>query len=340
MENQGIEKILIALNEAQQNLQDIHKEFSGDSVLLQIYGASAEEAVKIYQKRLEVALATQTHMNVSVSGDNDVDFWIHVEGDDFHDGKGPVAFIGNYLNKLNTACKDTIRLFGQSVSIGREDSVFYLAGLAAGSLKIGVKKCNSTNIPPHDEVNLFADEEKWENLRQVAKKNNNIENAIMRLMETMESANSEEQLMNLRDKIGDDDKFLKLLNYARELAPSNKSGISCISFETGKKSVRIGQGTRGLIREYAKKLLPGKQYVSGIAFIRSQDIDTRKVIARPFNYEDKTINDLECILPAETPSNIYLNQIIEVTGFLVKTKNNNNPKLEIDTINMELQDDD
>lgn len=339
MNHQSVEKILIALEKAQQNLQSIRKQFAEDTALLAIYEPSAKEVVRIYQKRLEMELAERMNMDVSISDKSDTDFWIHIEGDDFKNGHGPVTFIGNYLNKLNTACKDTIRLFGEPLPIGREDSLFYLAGTAAGSLKIGIKKNLMLDIPNGGEESLFAEDEEWENIQHLSKKNRNIEMALSRLLRTMESAGSEEELRALKEEVGDDNKFLKLLNYARELVPSAKSGVDSISFEAKNKDVRIKTETRMLIHNYAKNLLPERQFVSGIAAIRLQDMDSGKIVARPFRYEDETINDLECILPKEINGKIYLDQIVALTGFLIKGRNNGYSKLDVDSIEIQSQDD-
>ena len=339
MSNQSIEKTLASLKKARKNLQEIRERFSDNSTLLKVYEPSAKALVRFYQEQLEEDLVNQTEMDISVRDKTDMDFWIHIEGDEFQNGNGPITFVSKYLNKLNKACKDTIRLFGQQVPIGREDSLFYLAGIAAGSLRIGIKKNSSFVVQNAREESLFAEDEMWADIKNLAKKNNNIERAMVRLLETMESANSEDRLDEIRKRIGDDYKFLKLLNYARDLAPSNKSGVSGISFESGGKDFHVSQDTRMLISNYSQKMLPEKEYVSGIAAIRSQDMDSRKIIARPFRYEDKTINELECIVPDEINGMVYLDQIVGVTGFLIKSGNYGHPKLEIDTIVPQPQDD-
>ena len=337
----NVEEIIVKLKSAQQNLQELREKFAGDKFLLGVYEPSAVELVNLYKGALEEKLSREIGENFSIEREQDMDFWIHIEGKNFKNGQGPISFVSSYLNKLNSACRETIRILGGAEYFDREESLFCLAETAAGSLRLGIRKNTTENDNSTNEHCLFSDTEiNWEEFNRVAQKNEHISRAINLLLKIMESSNSEEKLGNLMSEIGDADKFVKLLNYARELMPSNKSGVISISFERfkGNRVVSVDVGTRSRVNEYTKKILPDKRFVFGIAAIRSQDLDTRKIIARPFYNKELFIDELDCAVPSECSMENYLNNIVFLTGVLVSDRNKRQ-RLEIDTIRVFSQDD-
>lgn len=337
----NVEEIIVKLKSAQQNLQELREKFAGDKFLLGVYEPSAIELVNLYKDALEEKVSHEIGENFFIEREQNMDFWIHIEGKNFKNGQGPINFISNYLNKLNSACRETIRILGGAEYFDREESLFCLAETAAGSLKLGIRKNTMENENLTAERCLFSDTEiNWEEFNRVAQKNEHISRAINLLLKIMESSHSEEKLNKLMSEIGDADKFIKLLNYARELMPSNKSGVVSISFERfkGNRIVSVDVGTRSRVNEYTKKILPGRNFVFGIAAIRSQDLDTRKIVARPFYNKELFIGELDCTVPSECSMENYLNNIVFLTGVLVSDRNKRQ-RLEIDTIRVFSQDD-
>ena len=344
MINQNISIILSSLKKAQQNLQEIRSKFSYNKFLLDVYEPSALEAVKFYKERLQMAISEETNLDVSINDDNDTDFWIHIEGKNFKNGQGSITFIGNYFNKFNTTCKNILRLIGKTETFEKEESLFYLSGTAVGSLKLGIRENLFEDFTFYPQENLFEtdENENWNEIKRFSKKKHSIDEALELLLKTMESSNSDEALNQLRDEINDNNKFIKLLNYARELTPSSKSNIDFISFEGNRfeNNVKVSKETRNKINNYTKTILQDKKFVSGTALIRAQDMDSKEITARPFYCNDSVIDILNCVLPDENSEHNYLNKFVNITGFLNYDKNNKPQKLEIDNITIQSQNED
>ena len=180
------------------------------------------------------------------------------------------------------------------------------------------------------------------NLKKLSSRRVSIIDAVNLLLQTIRSTESDAKLDELRNKINDTEKFVRLLNYVKDLTPSDKSGVDTISFEDNRtkkfNTVRLGRDTRKVIINYAQKVLPDKQYITGSALIRAQDIDSGKIFARPLTTSECTYDNLECIISKDESINNYLNKIVEVSGDLVAKKDGSQQKLEVDAIKIRDED--
>lgn len=343
--NQNITETVNDLKLAKTRLQEIGKLYQNEPVLLGIYKFSAEKMVETLESHLEYLLNKETNSEFNLqSNKGDMDVWIKIEGSKFAEGKGPINVIGSYLQKLNTAARHSTKLVKSKVDELNNINfypTFNLAETAKGSLKIGLEQ---GDIYSHDsdlQLDLFDDQSIDLFDIEVLKKKVTTE-AIEVLFKALASANDETLFNELLAEYEEED-VIKLIHYAEELAPSNRSNIDAISFDgSGIKfadTLRTDADTRQLLRERAKKLKQDKEFVEGTAFIRQytvdQNIDYYILTAAPFNSNEKKNPELE--LRADK-KRLQINeeqvfgQIVYVSGFLHYNSKNQPLYIEVDSI--------
>src|SRR5699024_10901011 len=119
------------LKNAKANLKRIDEEFDNEPELRQIYSYSGKELVRNLEKHLEYLLTNQTDSEfILTSSVDDVDIWVHIKGEKYNEGRGPIKSIGSYLKKLNTAGQHTLNILRERIGKLEEtkfDTYFELA---------------------------------------------------------------------------------------------------------------------------------------------------------------------------------------------------------------------
>jgi len=338
------------LKSAKGYLEKVRSDFQSNHDLLSFYEPSAKELVRQYEENLSELISQETGVNFNAESQaQEVDIWVRLEGEDFHDGKGPIGVIGSYLKNLNTASQHAVNLlqFKEDKENGRVNRVhempsFDLVQTGTGSLKLGLRLHSSQTMADSGQLQLFENDP-WEQVKSVAKDNSNLVHAFQLLLKALDCAGDNNHLNSLSNELEDEKSVIKLLHYAKDLAPSGRSSITRISFEGAAvglngKVVQVDKQVRKSLAAYAKEFSHYEEYVTGSGIIRAQDIDNRKLIARPLKLGDIIVEDIECkfspnIAIDEIPN--YLNQFVILGGVLVKNSNDQPIRLEIDEISVD-----
>ncbi len=339
-----IEQVIRDIQEAKEYLESLRTEFSSQPELLEFYEPTALEIVRHHELRLSELLQQATGTDfISRPTEQEIDVWVRLEGEQFHEGKGPVGIVGAFLQKLNTASQHVVSLIDDGIK--RANLPFFdLSQTAPGSLKLGLKKPDINDFTA--DQSLF-EVDPWDKLKEMKNEQEKAVQGFQLLVKAI-SAVSDDNIDEIRNELPNENSVIKLLHFAKELAPSTRSPIERISFEgkdigIPKRIVSADKQTRKLLMESAKKLKQDSEYVEGKAVIREQDIDYLTLTARPLVIGEKQFNEIKCKfannVTADDIDN-YLNRLVNISGFLIYGTNNQPLRLEIDEIAIDEDDQD
>ncbi|MCP1355527.1 hypothetical protein [Aneurinibacillus migulanus] len=363
MTNKEFMEALNDLKEANEYLQSLREEFKNQPDLLNFYEPSAKEIVKQFHARLSLLLSTDLDMNLlynrnEANHDNSVDIWVHLEGAEFHQGKGPIGIVGTYLQRLNNASKHAINLVAQTkqgyaVIKSKLASLacFDLAATAQGSLKLGLKLHDvDEKFHEHEDFQqLYFSWEETPSQKHQEESRDEIDfnelalEGFDLLAKTVASAQDNKLFNELRKKYSDKS-MLKLLHYAKELVPSSRSTIEYISFESNKLSfptnhIKLDKQVRKLLTHRARSFRNNTTFVEGNGWLRAIDTDHHTVVIRPFNYSTGELTQIECRFPYDEFQSeqvaSFLDKFVNISGFLIFNQNNSPVRLEVDSISIQ-----
>lgn len=339
-------KAINDLKAAKEYLESVRKEFESDPDLLNFYEPSAKEIVKQFEDRLYNLISEITGTNFEIKeSSQDVEVWIRIEGDRFRHGSGPIHAIASFLQKLNTASQQVINLFDKDVKRKkkRNVSLFDLAETASGSLRLGLKTPDIDDVLMENTQPELFPQDPWDLLKKIQKEKEKALKGLRLLVKALDSVENE-TIEDIKQELPNDIAVVKLLHYAKEIAPSQQSLIEKITFEGKdlhlgpKKRVTVDKQTRKLISERAKEIKRDAEYVKATGVIRQQDLDNYVITARPLFVGNKDYPEVKCVFnpnsPIEEMEN-YLDKIVTIRGFLFFREDNVPQKLEIDEIVIE-----
>ena len=125
----------------------------------------------------------------------------------------------------------------------------------------------------------------------------------------------------------DSSSVIKLLHYAREIAPTNRSEIDSISIiENRENSVHpeviITKQTRQDLKDKANRLNPNIEFFEGIGVVREMDLDKHTFRFILEKDESDISKDLDCHASSGSFSDDdlsgILNKTVRIIGFLTK----------------------
>jgi hypothetical protein len=333
------------LKKSKQNLANLREQYRDKPELLSIYEPSTVRIINTLESHLKDLLVSNLGITVEASTEKHADIWVSIEGEEFQKGSGPIGQVGAFLTKLSNANKQAMALIKEKMGVDFKVAdlpSLNLFATAPGSLKLGLKR-STVKIPePKYQLDLF-DEYKgpWELAMESVDEMNIVTEGFQLLVKAIASVQDDEVLDELM-KSYDEKEVIKILHFAKELAPSARSPIEYVKFEGDSLGLRnnmikTDKYTRKLITERAKKIDPNREYIEGVAFIDAADITHRTVIARPLKYDNKTHDEIRCTflkpLNTEAFKNLFIKQEVFVSGYIVYDKNNEKLlRLEIDEI--------
>ncbi|MFB5762702.1 hypothetical protein [Paenibacillus medicaginis] len=343
MSNTDQSLILQAINdlkEAKDYMESIKDDFKDDAELLSFYLPSAEEMVRQFEVRLKNTIEQEAGVEITLQQESKLpEIWIRLQGEKFLRGAGPIDAVGSFLHKLNQASHKVIKLL-HADKTRFAPSFFNLVATAEGSLKLGL---STPNITVEESSQLQLDlEDPWDKIKALSQNNERALRSLQLIMVALDSED-EESMEQLQRELGSQNDVLKLLHYAKDIAPSIRSDIDRISFEglnvpNKSKIVSADKQTRKTLSERAKILKRDTLYIEGRALIRQQDMDTLSLTARPLILDDnKQYGEVKCVFTTQfsPDGDNYLNKLVTLSGFLIFGANEQPLRLEIDDLNIE-----
>lgn len=333
MAREELAEAIADLKGTRDHLQSVRCEFQNEPDLLRFYEPSALEMVRLNEAIVANIMNEETGSEFhSLSEKESTDFWIRLEGDQFKEGKGPIGIVGSFLQKLSTSTQHVVEMlnnnFNGQIQVG---SLFDLVQTAPGSLKLGLRR----SIPIESSALLFPDDP-WKRLKECSIEREKALQGINSLIEIISSINNNKSSENLTSDVGGEIQAYKLLHYAKEITPSSRSPISRVSFEsTIFENVVADKNTRKAIIRFSKEIKQGIEYVNGNGIIRAVDIDNRTFIIRELIGKSFERNELECHFPSIISTQAiqkYLDQGVNITGFLHKTVSGRAQKIDIEKL--------
>ncbi|WP_391119412.1 hypothetical protein [Psychrobacillus sp. L3] len=337
------------LKNAQNNLARITKDYSTQPKLLDFYLPSAEHMVSEVESHLKYLLGKETNLSFDTSSESvEPEIWIRLEGKNFN-GRGPIATIGSYLQKLNSANKQAVNLLGniherfeKARDLLSNLASFDLVSTANGSLKLGLMRSELGNELNYEQLNLFYEEEPSE-----LEKSEDIKvlrelslEGMKLIAETVAAVDNDVLFDSLKKQYGEKE-LKKLIHYTKELVPSARSAFDSVSFEANNidvpfNTIKATKSTRKALVEKEKTLMKESIYISGEGWIRAIDIDGLTGKIRPLHYKDVTLPEIDCIFSDEKydSSNIaiILDKFVTVKGFLIFNQHQIPVKFDIEEI--------
>ncbi|AOZ91614.1 hypothetical protein [Paenibacillus crassostreae] len=345
MVKNSLSEIMESLKKARENLNRIKASYQDNNDLLNFYEPSAKYLVGSLEKQLSEILQDEVACKL-YPDDKEVDLWIRIDGEQFHNGKGPIGSVGNFLNKLASANRQAINVISKVRKIdfksqfnGFSDS-FDLTATATGSLKLGLKKPEMKLKAEEGQLDIFTfAEDPWEKFKESAAQNEIITESMNLLLSAIASAENEEIFNELTEKYEEKD-LLKIIHYAKQVVPSAQSNIETVSFEiqnlnVSQRYINTTKETRKLLSKQAKRLVPDKEYITGSGTVRGMDLDDRSLIIRPLVYEETTHDEIKCYftnVKEDQDLEMFLNKRVDLTGFIIYSSNNKLLRLEIEEI--------
>lgn len=345
---------LESLKEAKENLKRIDEQYYNEPEIHQIYSYSAKELIGNLESHLEYLLNNQTNSKFTLTSSvDDVDVWVHIEGDKYNEGRGPINSIGTYLKKLNTAAKHTISILKEqttSLEESKFDTYFELVETAKGSLKLGLKG-KVDRLLNEDEGTLFENDpdRKVFHLDEYSKVRKLISDSMALILKTLSSADDEKVSKEIFDEYGENN-AIKLYHFAKELAPSSRSNINQVTFEgrllpKNKPYIKIDSVTRRNLTSKSKQMIQNKEFIQGTALVEEYknnvNVAYYSLIAKPLKYNKESIN-VELRLDKDKhiiSENEVLNQLLEIEGFLHFDNKSDPTYVAVDEVTFDNDDD-
>ncbi|WP_100488598.1 hypothetical protein [Sporolactobacillus pectinivorans] len=312
---------------AKKQLKQLQEELKSEPSLSALYAPSAEKLVSDLNNRLQELITKQTG-SVNEYANENVDIWIRIKGKGFNRGKGPIGQIGNFLNRLNIANAHAVGLLEKKLKnklINVNDLLpsFDLVKTSKGSLKLGLKPSLDLQTIIDKQMSFFDDKEQngFDQLKKIDEASNIALDSFKLLTKALAASNDNTEMDDLKRNFDEKD-VIKLLYYVRELAPSNRSDMDEISFESpffGKSAIIADRGTRKLLSERAKSLVQTTDFIEGKAAIREIDLDNKTVTARPLSFNNTEIDDIKLKFPDNVSGDKLMDivsKIVYVSGFL------------------------
>jgi len=334
----------LQLAEARANLEQIRIEFKDESALLNIYEPSAKHFVVMLENTL-IELASQEYgiaLQPSINESSKVDIWVSLEGEEFRDGKGPIGQVGSFLTRLYNANRQATAVV--SGKRGKSKKPSEMPGLClvttkAGSLKLGLHRPEIKLPSPLNQLELF-EEDSWDQCKDIIKENELPAEGMQLLLKSIASVQDDKILGELMETYSEQE-IIKILHYAKELAPSAQSPIDCVRFEGDyvdnlSRSMKTDKETRKKLTQHASKLLPTTMYVEGTAYIGQADV-SGYLVARPLKYSGITHQEVRCVFTKELEPEVislFLNKNVSIKGFMVSDRNEKLLRLEVDEIEL------
>lgn len=316
------------LGAAKKQLKQLQDNLKLEQNLLALYAPSAEKLVSDLNNRLQELIIKKTGSVNEYVTDN-VDIWIRIKGKGFNKGKGPIGQIGNFLNRLNIANTHAAtilkkKLKNKFMDINDFLPSFDLVKTSEGSLKLGLKPALDFRTETDGQMSLFdekKDQNDFDQLKKVDEASTIAIDSFKLITRAFAASTDDEEMDDLKRNFDEKD-VIKLLYYVKELAPSNRSHMDEISFESpfiNKQIIIVDRGTRKLLSERAKSLVQTTDFIEGKAAIREIDLDNKTVTARPLSLYNTEIEDIKLKLSEDIPSEKLMNivsKIVYVSGFL------------------------
>ncbi|MEF2967791.1 hypothetical protein V3851_18335 [Paenibacillus sp. M1] len=346
----SLSEIMEDLKFAKANLERIRTTYGNNADLLNFYEPSAKYLVESLESQIAALLHKEVACNF-IPSDKSADLWIRIDGEQFHNGKGPIGLVGSFLNKLNNASKHAVELIAKSKQIDLKSDFmdfsgsFDLASTAQGSLKLGLKKPDIIVREESQQIDLFTfDKDPWDELKASGVQNEIVVESMNLLLSAIASAENEEIFEELTKEYNEKE-VLKIIHYAKQVVPSAQSNIDTISFEIENLNVKqrridTTKETRKLLTKQARRLIPNKEFITGKGKVRGIDLDDKSLIVRPLEYDDIKHDEIRCYFVNPLEENEledYLDKNVELSGFIVFSSNNRLLRLEIEDIKFELE---
>ncbi len=335
-----IDMLKLQLEEARNNLERIRNDYEDDPELLNIYEPSAKSFVGELENTL-IKLASKEYgveLQQFDSGNSKVDIWVSLEGEEFREGKGPIGQVGAFLTKLYNANRQATAVIsgrkGKSIRPSEMPSLSLVA-TKAGSLKLGLNRPEIKAPDKPNQLRLFEDN--WEQLKEIIEDNELPAEGMQLLVKAIASVQDDAILRELMETYGEKE-VIKIIHYAKELAPSSRSSIDFVNFEGDYVDIplRTDKETRKKLTLHAKKLLPTTVYIEGTAYIGQADV-SGYLVARPLQYSGITHEEIRCVFIKELEPeeiSLYLNKRVSVRGFMVSDRSGKLLRLEVDEIHL------
>jgi len=335
----NIEQLKEQLQQARDNLTQLRIDFKDDEELLNIYEPSLRHFVQELENDLSKIASKEYGIELRVAEEESakVDFWVSINGEEFKEGEGPIGHVGAFLTRLNNANKQATEVV--SKKRGRSFRPSQVPGLRlvttkTGSLKLGLNRPHIKAPEKTNQIEMFEDG--WDKFKAGVEDAELPAIGMQLLVKTIAAVNDEKILNKLKEDYGEKE-VIKIIHYAKELAPSNRSPIEYVKFEGDyvnlpSKSLQTNKDTRKVLAKLAKEIMPTTSYIEGVAFIGQADVNGH-IIARPLNYSGIKHEEIRCeftkSIGAEEISQLF-NKKVAVKGYLVSDRNGRLLRLEID----------
>lgn len=334
-----------ALNIARNEVRRIRETYKEQPNLLSFYEPSALYMVDTIVSDIQSVLYNIMH-ECSIS----IDVWVKLVGRGFTPGRAPIGVVGQYLQRLSVVNQHAVGLLENITHVtGRihkkvhDLAEFDLVAMAPGSFQLGLQR-------PAHYINEFSQQallnrEGEAKALQVLNESKRSLEGLQLIVSAIKGLTDDTALDEVEAQVHGRNNTLKLLHYVKELTPSAKSIVDTISF-FGRDlfldhPIEADKNSRKLLQDKIKALRQNQEFVEGKALIRAVDLDKRNIRARPFYAEGRTHDDLECKFPqnvTEQDMERYLNQFVQVSGFLTFTSTGEIRHLEIDEVIVEPED--
>lgn len=342
------------LKNAKANLERIYEEFSEEAELCQIYSYAGKELVRNLEKHLEYLLIKQTDSEFTLTSSvDDVDVWVHIKGEKYNEGRGPIKSIGSYLKKFNTAGQHTLNILRDrlgNLEGTKFDSYFELAEIGKGSLKLGLRS-KVEEFRSEKQDSLFAEDadHKLSQVKMYSELQKLTADSLILLLKTLSSADDDQAISEIFDEFGEED-AVKLFHFAKELAPSPQSNINQISYEgrllpENIPLITTDSSTRKKLISRSKDMIHNKEFIQGTALIEQYKNNVNdnyySLFARPLKYDKKIIN-IELRIEKKQHNIIeeeVLGEFLDIEGFLHFNNKSNPTYVVVDGFTVDKEDD-
>ena len=342
-----ISEALHHLKNAQDSLHNIHIKYSDNQAMLNLYEPSIKYLVECLHQDLSELIDEYVG-----SCNYEPDVWVHIQGSVFKDGSAPLSLVSSFIKKLVTANQHAVTLLKDVAFSGirinkqiKRLAELDLVTTAPGSLRLGIKKPSLDyflELDDSSQTRIDEAEQKERMLEKAVQESSVSLSGLKLLLKAITATNDPGMLKSLTAEINDPKGVLKLLFYARDLAPSQSSKIDTITF-TGKLVEDIGisetvatKETRNRIRETSRRIITTEQYIDGIGTVREVDLDKMSFRLMNLSFEDRTYSNVECIISQNAYGEADLQEIagreIRIAGILTYSDTGEVKSLEVDTI--------
>ena len=341
-------KLVDSLKDAEANLERVRKEYADEPELLQFYEPSAKFLVDCASKQLkELTYSYMVDANVY-----DADVIIKLKGEGFEEGRAPLGAVGAFIKNLTSANQHAVILFEKIKYEGKritrrikELADLDLIATAPGSLQLVLRRPPAERYVMHGEEKQDQMSEESYLLNAVESARENAERAvegIKLLSRAIVAANDEDEYKELYAEVKEPKDMLKLLYYAREIAPPQSSEINEVVITSvfvkneKLKTVSLNSETRQKILERSKLLIKEGYHITGGGIVREVDFDKMSFRMNSLNTGSETFDVIECKASKKYFNEHNLegigNKAIKLSGLLIYTTKGEPDYIKVDDI--------